>query len=492
MIIKKKIGDNMNKKTVTSNYIYNLTYQLLVLLIPLLTVPYLTRILGSNKLGIYSYTYSIVTIFFLLSSLGINTYGQREVAYLQDDKEKRTKVFWELMTIKLISSFVSILLLIIFSLITYRYSIYYQIFIIYVFANLFDITWLYQGMEDFKNVAIRNIFIKIIYFISIFIFIKNQSDLWLYILLFSMSTLLTNISFWINIKDYIGSKPSKLEIKKHTKNVIFFFIPQIASLIYTVIDKTMIGIIVPKIDNVYFYEQASYIVKTILMLITTAGTVMISKMSYAYEKKDYKIVNMYMEGVLEFVWLFGCALLFGICATIENIVPWFYGNDCLDIIKLVYYLAPLIIIIGLNNVVGIQYLIPTKQQNKYIKAVIVGAIINFVLNIIFIHIMEAIGAAIASVAAELVILLIEIYYVRKQVNVSIVIKPAIKYIVFGIIMFIPTYLIGKIFEANIYSTLVQIIVGTLIYILLLIISKNKFFYENIIGYIKNIRKQVLK
>lgn len=476
-----------NKKTITSNYIYNLIYQMLILIIPLLTIPYLTRVLGTENLGIYSYTYSIVTIFFLLSSLGINTYGQREIAYRQDDIKERTKFFYELMIIKIFSSVISILLLLIFSNITYRYSIYYQIFILYVFANVFDITWLYQGMEDFKSVSLRNIVIKIIYFFSIFILINDKNDLWLFILLFSLSTMITNISFWINIKKYIGTLPKKIEPKSHIKNVILFFIPQIASLIYTVLDKTMIGIIDGNMSNVYFYEQASYIDKTILMLITTAGTVMISRMSYSYKNKDLKQINFYMKGVIEFVWLFGCALLFGICSVIENLVPWFYGTNCLPIIKLVYFLSPLIIIIGLNNVIGIQYLIPTNQQNKYIFAVMIGAVINFIMNLIFISYYGVIGAAIASVSAEFIILCIELYYVRKQIDIKMVIQPALKYIIFGVIMFIISYVIGKFLSKTLLSTIIQILFGSAIYVVLLIISKNKFFSEIIMKYFKKNR-----
>ena len=160
----------MNKKSITKNYIYNLTYQMLVVLVPLMTTPYLTRILGAKELGIYSYTYSIATIFFLFAALGINTYGQREIAYVQDTKEGRSKVFWELMIVRLLSTVISLILLYVFSFITHRYQIYYWIFGLYVLGNLFDITWFYQGIEDFKAVAIRNIIVKFLFLISVFIF----------------------------------------------------------------------------------------------------------------------------------------------------------------------------------------------------------------------------------------------------------------------------------------------------------------------------------
>lgn len=468
----------MQKKSVTNNYIYNLIYQLIITLIPLFTTPYLTRVLGAKNLGIYSYTYSIVTIFFLLAALGINTYGQREIAYTQDNRKKRSTTFFELIIIRIFSTLISILLLLIISLIETNYTIYYQIFSIYILANLFDITWLYQGMENFKDITKRNIIIKTLYLVSIFLFIKSKNDLSTYILLFSLSTLITNISFWINLRKIVDiPKKQDLKLKKHIKPVISFFVPQIASLIYTVLDKTMLGMINPDIKQVSYYEQASYIVKTTLMLITTIGTVMISKISYAYKKNNHKEINNYLNEVINFVWLAGCALVFGICAIINNFVPWFYGSEYLSVIKIVYVMSPLIIIIGLNNVIGIQFLIPTKNQNKYIFAVTIGAIINLIFNLLLIPNLATIGATIASILAELIILLIELYFLKKIIPNFNILRNSFKYLFLGIIMFIITYLFGTILEKNIYGTIIQVLIGTLVYIGLLLITKDKFIYK---------------
>lgn len=476
----------MKKKSITSNYIYNLIYQIVVVLIPLLTIPYLTRVLGSTELGIYSYTYSIATVFFLFAALGINTYGQREIAYVQDDIGKRSKVFYELFIIRTIATIFSTLMLLILSFLVSKYSLYYQIFTIYIIANMFDITWLYQGMENFKNVAIRSVIVKIIYVISIFILVRNQNDIYIYVLLYSITTLITNLSFWINIKKVV--KPINIEfvdIKKHIKPVLTFFIPQVAVLIYAVLDKTMLGIMITKMDNVYFYEQASYIDKTILMLITAIGTVMVSKISYLFQKKDMRKIKEYMNSVINFVWLLGSALSFGVCSIIANFVPWYYGGDCLPIINLVYVMSPIIILIGLTNVIGIQYLIPTKQQNKYIIAVVCGAIINVMLNVVLISTFGAIGAAISSIIAEFSILLIELYYVRSIITFMDVMKPSFKYILFGTITFIITYSFGSLLGPTVYSTIIQIVIGFIVYVVLLLISKDKFLYNNVFGYLKN-------
>ena len=316
----------MEKKSIASNYIYNLIYQIILAVIPLVTTPYLTRVLGAENLGIYSYTYSIATIFFLLSALGINTYGQREIAYVQDSPEKYSKVFWELVIVRCGATVISATALIALSLIVNEYTVCYQIFAIYIIANAFDITWFYQGIENFKAITVRNIIIKIIYLGLVFLFVKDRSDLHTYILLFSAMTLATNLSFWIKTRKIL-TKPKNLEVKKHIKPVVVLFLPQIASLIYTVLDKTMLGIICPQIEQVSFYEQASYIVKTILMLVTTIGTVMVSKVSYAFQKQNMEEVKNYLNQVTNFVWLASSALMFGVAAAIEILLNGFMRRN---------------------------------------------------------------------------------------------------------------------------------------------------------------------
>lgn len=473
----------MERKSITSNYIYNLTYQIILAVIPLISTPYLTRVLGADNLGIYSYTYSIATIFFLLAALGINTYGQREIAYVQDDKEKLSKVFWELIIIRAASTLISSGLMLILSFTVSEYKIFYQIFIVYIIANMFDITWLYQGIENFKAITVRNIIIKILYLISVFVFVKDKSDLIIYILLYSLMTLITNMSFWIKTNKILV-KPTHLEIKKHIKPSIAFFLPQIASLVYTVLDKTMLGIICPKIAEVSFYEQASYIVKTTLMLVTTIGTVMISKVSYAFHNDNKEEIKSYLNQVTNFVWLAGCAIMFGLVAVIENFVAWFYPSEYISVIKIVYFMCPIIIIIGLNNVIGVQFLVPTKNQNKYIFAVIVGAITNFIFNLLLIKPFGAIGATIASVFSEFVILMIELTFLRKIIPDYKITKNALKYIALGALMFLATRFSGKLFGATVYGTVFQICVGAAAYFVLLLIVKDGF----VIGFLNKFRR----
>jgi O-antigen/teichoic acid export membrane protein len=152
-------------------------YQLLILIMPLITTPYVSRILGADGIGISGYTISIVTYFVLFGSLGISIYGQREIAYYQNDKKERSKIFFELISLKLISMTISMILFYLFFARSGNYSAYYKILLLEMVANVFDIVWFYQGMERFKKTTLRNGFIKALSVVAIFMFVKNYSQL---------------------------------------------------------------------------------------------------------------------------------------------------------------------------------------------------------------------------------------------------------------------------------------------------------------------------
>ena len=197
------------KKSVAKNYIFNLIYQLLTILTPLITTPYVARVLGVENNGIYGYTWSIVTYFVLFGSLGTAMYGQREIAYVQNNKKKQTDVFWEIIFIKLISYIFVIFLFYILFCINGDYAIFYRILIIELLANLVDISWFFQGNEDFGKTVIRNMIVKITGLVLIFIFVKNQNDLWKYFLIYVLSDLLGNLSLWVYVPKYLEKRKRK-------------------------------------------------------------------------------------------------------------------------------------------------------------------------------------------------------------------------------------------------------------------------------------------
>ena len=478
----------MENTSVKKNYIYNLLYQLLIIILPLVTTPYLARTIGSNGSGIYGYTLSIVTYFVLFGTLGISMYGQREIAYIREDKYKRSKTFHEIIAFRLITMSISIISFVLLFTICNEYSLYYRILILELIANIMDITWFFQGMEDFKKTVIRNFIIKIIGLISIFTFVKNPSDTWIYVLIYCLSNLLGNTSLWFYIPKYIVKVPFKdLNIKKNIKPIFSLFIPQIAMQVYLVLDKTMIGLITNDMSEVGNYEQSQKIIKTALILVTALGTVVVPRIANSIAKNDIKEVQERIDKSYSYMWFLAIPLTLGFIACSSLIVPWFLGKGFEPSILLMQIGSLLILAIGLNNITGIQYLIPAKKQNLYTKSVCIAAVINFILNLILINICKASGAIIASVIAEFSIVIIQYFDVRKYIKINMFNKEILKCIISGIIMFIVLIILKPYFDSKMIPTLLLVIIGGTIYIFCLFISKYKIFED-----LKELLKNKLK
>ena len=269
--------------------------------------------------------------------------------------------------------------------------------------------------------------------------------------------------------------------------VITLFVPTIAIQVYTVLDKTMIGVITQSSFENGYYEQALKISRTILTLVTALGTVMIPRIGYYFELGDTDEIRRLMYRGYRFVWFLGVPLCLGLISVSSNLVPWFFGPNYDKVVILLKILALLILAIGINNVTGMQYLIPSKRQNIFTFTVVFGACVNFVLNSIFISLWQSIGAAIASVVAEMSIAVIQLIIVRKELSPLRVIKEGVHYYIAGLIMFGVAYMLGNALSPSILHTSIIVIAGALTYFAVLFIIKDQFFISNI----KNIASKVI-
>lgn len=479
----------MPRKSIRKNYIYNLCYQFLIMVAPLITTPYVSRVLGAKGIGIVSYTDSVTSYFVLFATLGITTYGQREISYVQDNRESRTTVFWNTKCLQFITSLISLVFFLMFAAFQDNKLLYiiYSINIIAVFA---DITWLFQGMEEFQKIVLRNTFFKIINIAYIFIVIRSKYDVCLYALGLCAFTLLGNISLWIYLPKYVD----KIDLKKihpfkELPVVLSLFIPTIAIQIYTVLDKTMIGLITQNAFENGYYEQAIKISKMVLAIVTALGTVMIPRIGFYFEKGELEEVKRLMYRGYRFVWFLGIPLCFGLITVSSNFVPWFYGEGFDKVVDLLRILALLILAIGINNVTGMQYLIPTKRQNVFTLTVIIGACVNFVMNLILIRYFQSVGAALASVVAEAVIAVIQIFIVRKELNPFTIIKEGMHYYIACIAMVTVLYFSGKILTPSIIHTMSLVAVGAIAYFGALFAMKDEFFVSNVEKVLQKVRKK---
>ena len=471
-------------KSIKKNYIFNLIYQVLALLAPLITTPYISRVLGAEAIGEYSYAYSIVYYYMLFAILGTATYAEREISFCRDDKEKRTKRFWDLLVLRIITSVISFSVYSLGVSAFFRNKIMAMIVSINIVSVALDIVWLFQGMEEFGRIVLRDTFVKISTILLIFTFVKREQDMYIYALIISISPVVSALSLWPFVRKYVDKIDlRKIQPFKDFKNVMALFIPTLAISIYAMLDKTMIGLFTTtKVENGY-YEQATKLSKTALTVVTSLGTVMIPRISYYFEKKQTDLIELYMLKSYRFAFLLGFPICFGLMGISSNLVPWFYGTGFEKVAVLLKVSSFLVIAIGLSNITGLQYLVPTKQQDKLTKSVCLGAFVNVVLNMFLIPRSYSVGAAIASVLAEFSVTIIQFIYVKDQLNMKNIVKMIPGYFFSSIIMLVILEIETFVLPQTALATIFMIISGGAIYFLTLFIIKDSFVFE-IIGLIK--------
>lgn len=485
VIIMKK------NKSIAKNYIYSLFYEILVFIVPLLTTPYISRTLGADGIGIYSYTLSIATYFINFGKLGFQTYGQLKIAESRDNKAKLSIYFWEITITRFLSMMFAILLYIIVFFIDKEFSLYYFLLLIFFASSILDFTWFLQGMEEFKIITIRNSIIKILSLILVFLFVKDRNDLPIYFIIIQGSTLLGNISLLTFIKKNVNRvKFNELHFIKHLKGSLPYFIPTIATTIYLSLDKSMIGWITNSNFENGFYEQAHKIEQVAVTIVTSLSVVTMPRIAYFFNNKELEKAKTVIEETIQFSLLISIPMTFGLIGISKDLIPWFLGDGYENCINLLRIFSALIIVVGLNNAVGKQVLIPMKRQKEYNLSVIIGAVTNAVLNSILIFKFAAIGAAIASVIAETVILILFMYYAKDIISIKKIFIKSFKYIMSSAVMLIVLILLSnKLCNLRSWGNIcIEIVVGLIVYIFMIfllrdsyILNKFKFLKNKIIN-----------
>ncbi len=456
----------LKKSNVINDFIYSSVYQVLLIILPLITAPYIFRVLGANGVGTFSYTYSIANCLALVGMLGVNNYGNRTIASLQNDRQNRSKAFWNILTVQILATVsmvvVYFIYLILFCPTTYRLVSYIQIFT--VIASFVDINWFFFGMEKFKITVTRNVFVRLITVIAIFAFVKNSSQVWLYTLLMVGGHFISNLIVWPFIKKEIDFvKPSFSEMKLHFKPIIVLFVPVIAVTLYNKMDKVMIGVLSDVTQN-GFYECVERIITVPMGLITALGTVMLPRMSHLFASGDEGKTQRYIRLSMEFVCFLGIALTFGIAGIANEFSPVFFGEEFTSVGFLVVLISPTIFFKCWANVIRTQYLIPLKYDKPYVISVWFGAVVNLIINSALIGRYGAAGAVIGTVCAESAVMIYQTWFVRKKLPIGKYVNDGVVYLIPGIVMFIAVRIVGNYFGANLLSVVFEVVVGVLVYI----------------------------
>lgn len=479
----------MEDASVKKNFLYNAVFQVVVLMFPLITTPYVSRVLGSENIGKYSYASAMVTYFTLIAALGTKTYGQRIVAYHRDDKQEMSRVFWNTFIFGCISSFVSLCGYII-------YVMYFEgpnpiniVISISILNVAFDINWFLQGIENFKNIVIRNLIVRLVCLAGIFVFVRSEGDTWKYVLIVMVAQAMGNLSIWRLIPKYI-SFVKGINPFEGLKDIITFFLPTIAVQVYTILDKSMIQWITGSDHSNGCYEQSERIARLALSVVTSVGVVILPRVANLFQKDNMDVAKKYVYKAFRVVWMLAIPMMLGLIAVSSIFIPLFLGPGFTDAIPMLSVFSGLILVVSLSYVAGISYLVPTKQQNVYTISVTIAAVLNVVVNFILIPKFGAFGAAVSSLLAETSNAVIQIAYcvIKKQLDAKKIFLPGWKYLIAGSIMMCVVLFMKRIFCEGILALFVLVAVGSIIYVGILLLLKDSLFYDTI----KKIKRKLVR
>ena len=490
------------KKSLFRNLRMQSYLQLLNTIIPLITTPYVARVLGPENTGAYSFALSIVTFFKLFALLGTNNYGTRSIAVSKSDEEKYAN-FWGIYSIQVVAVLASTVIYFIYCLFFNQSGTIAFCFLILLLAYLFNIQWYYYGIEEFQSTTLAHMICRFATVAFLFIFVKQSSDLIIYTIIMVGFESLPFVLLWGGIffkKKIPFRRVSFHEVKAHIKPNLLLFIPLLAMSIYHIMDKVMIGFFSSNVQGGYYFNVEK-IINVPLGLFTGFSTVLLPRMTVLYSESKENAVSFFNKS-LSLLMMFGFAVSFGIISISNEFVPLFLGEEYLSCIQLVNIFAPVLIIKCISNAIRTQLLIPAIKESIYIKATILGTAVNLVTNAILIPKLGALGAIIGTIVAEVTALLYQLYCTKKEVKISKVLIECLVFTGFGIVMFFVVRLVSTVdfnfFErirnhniSLIVKVLLEVLAGGGVYILL-VLTYSCIVKNIIYDYMNKARKKLLK
>lgn len=484
---------NNNVKQLGKNFFYNLIYNLLSLIIPFITTPYISRALGPEKTGDYTFTYSIAYYFTLFTLLGVNRYGNRSIAFVKEDKDKRDKLFCEIYAFQLITGTISsIIYIIVAFVISSNYRQLAIIQIIFVISATLDVNWFFFGIESFKMPMIRNIIVRIVNLILLITCVKNENDIVIYTFIMAGSSFASQLALWGQIKKLVHfQRPSRDKIISHIKPNLVLFVPSIAVSLYKVMDKIMLGAMIDSVQ-VGYYEYSEKIINMPMTLVSAISTVMLPRMSNLVANQETDLEKKYVRILLPIIICLSCGMCFGIIGILNDFIPWFLGDKFYSCINITQILAPTGIFIAWGSVISSQILLPHEKDSKYVSCVCLGAVINLLINTLLIPRYLASGAAIATLITEFVVMLLQTFHARSFHKFALYYGELVAFAIDGIIMSIILTNIHINFCNTLICILIKILIGVLVYVILTFITFGIIDRYVLDLFIRSIRKNIFR
>ncbi len=487
--VSKNTSENISIKSpsVKKNFLLSTAYQVLCIITPFVTAPYLARVLGAEKIGVNSYIGSIIAYFTMFGALGTISYGAREIARVRDDVYARSKTFWEIELLSVCTSGIAIIAWAVFVYLSTQYKVYYFVLTLNILGTMFDISWFYSGMEQFKYTVTKNTVIKIIGIVLVFIFVKTKEHLFNFVLINSACGLFGNVSMWLTLKPFLVKVNRKdLHVFKHFKGTFVFFVPVIATSIYTVLDKTLIGVITHDKTQNGFYEQAHKIIQMVkTFTFGPLNSVLESRSSYLFVHEKFDEIKAHINKSLDFIMLVCIGSVFGILGVADHLVPIFFGEGYEASIPLLKMFSPVLLITGITVTLGSQYYTPSGKRFESAIYIIIGAVVNLICNVLLIPRFQSMGAVIGTIISEFVITVLFMIFCKGYVTLGQIFKVSWKRVIAGLIMFAYLLIMDRFVEGDLLCLIIQVVGGSLIYGILLLLMRDQFLTGYLIPTLKN-------
>ena len=419
------------------NTIYNMAYRLFSMLLPLVTAPYLSRVVGTEGVGLYGYAWAISYTFCLVGMLGLENYGPRAIAQAKDDPNQLNRAFSSIWRMQLLVAGFTLLLWC--GYVAFIAGAEKEIALHLTLASaacLVNVDWCLMGLDRFKPIALRNTLAKLLAAAAVFIFVKGPEDLWIYGLAWSLATFLGCLSCFLSLRGKVKLVSiTWKEALRHLRPCAVLSISVIAVSVYRQMDKVMIGALA-NMDQTGLYENAEKIILCLAGFISAIGTVMLPKISHMTAKGMMDEVKKHIDASMELVMCMVCALGFGLASVAPEFAILFYGEAFADSGLLMALLSFTLLTIGFANVIRTQWVLPQKRDSIFVKSVLTGAAVNVVLNALLIPPYGAIGAVIATMAAELAVPVVQFIILRKELPFGRYLRYVLTYSVIGFIMYL--------------------------------------------------------
>ena len=465
------------------NIAISTVYQVLLIILPIITAPYVARVLGPDQSGIYDYTNSIQTYFAMFAALGTASYGAREIARVRNDIAMRSKLFWEIELMTVMTSTVCIIVWFIFIAFTPQYKVIYLVLTMGLFSTMFDISWFFAGMEQFKYTVTKNAACKLIGVVLMFLFVKKQDDLLLYIIIITASTMIGNLSMWLYVPRFTEKVDFKtLQFRKHFHETLIYFVPSIATSVYTVLDRTLIGVITKnKAENGFYHYTMQIINMMKALTFSSLNMVLGSRIAYLFAEEKYDEIKERIKDSINYILFMGIGICFGLSGIAKRFVPIFLGPGYDRVVVMLMLMSPIVVIIGVSNCLGSQYYTPSGNRKLSAKFIIIGAIVNLILNLILIPRYWGYGAIVASLIAELVITVLYFRFCNGYLTADTIVREGWKKLVAGIAMFAVIKIIDRFIASDIIALLVEMAVGFSVYCIVIIALRDSFITQIVFG-----------